>query len=118
MEDQQAEEERDHGESDGIEQGGGRPMAGAEIDGAETFNDGGHRVSLHPGAIFFGDAGEAIDDGGAIHEQLDAKADEELKVAILGSEGGDDDATAEAEQSHDDEQHGRQPQNAEPVGLN
>lgn len=61
-------------------------IAGTQKAGTEGLNDGGDRIDGGNPAPFFGDAGDGVDDGGAVHPERYAKGDQVLKVAVLGGQ--------------------------------
>ena len=79
-------EEEEHGGGGG---GNSEALPGdraAEVDGAEGFDDGGHRVEVQPESVFFRDHAHGVDDGCGIHGELDAEGDEEGEIAVFCGE--------------------------------
>ena len=68
----------------------------AEEDGAEALDDRCHGVEVQEEGVFFRNNAGWVDDGRGIHGELDAKGDEECKIAVFCSERGDNDAAPES----------------------
>ena len=56
----------------------------------ESFKDGSEGVESDDVAVFLRCCREGIDDWSGIHEELDAKLNQELHVTVFGGHGGDD----------------------------
>jgi len=106
VEDDGADDDDDNHEDERIEQVHGVEGTSAQEGVAEGFDDGGHGVGLDNGLEAGGDGGDRVDDGGGVHEELDAELHQEAQVAVFGGEGGNDDAKSEAEAGHHEDEHG------------
>lgn len=69
IEDDDAKHEHNQHKSKAIGQARPGSVAGTEEALAEGFDDGGDGVEVRNPAPLFGDAGDGVDDGGAIHPQ-------------------------------------------------
>ena len=85
----------------------------------ESLDDGGHGVEEHNGVEIHSchylafHLGEGIDDRRGVHPQLHDEGEEDLQVAVLGGPGGDEDAKAQGQAGHHEQQHGEE----EGVGI-
>lgn len=91
-EDDDAEEEGDEREEGAVEEAAPREGAAGEAGVFEGLEDGGQGVEGDDITILLWCSAQGVDDRGGIHEELDAKLDEKLEIAVLGGEGGDDQA--------------------------
>jgi len=68
----------------------------SEVDGTESFDDWGHGVEVQEEGVFFRNQAGWIDDRRGIHGELNAKGNEECKIAVFCGERGDNDAAPES----------------------
>jgi len=94
-------------EASGVAQARPGGVAGAEEACPECLDDRGDGVDVHHPAPALGDAGDRDDDGGGVHPQGDTEGDQVAQVTVLGCEGGDDDAEAQAQAGHQEDQQGQ-----------
>ena len=88
--------------------------AGVEESVLEGLDDGGDGIQAHQ--LMNGDAHEehalglreGIDDRRGVHPQLHDEGEEDLQVAVLGGPGGDEDAKAQGQAGHHEQQHGEE----------
>lgn len=107
VKDQNADQEDDKHKAGAVGEAAPGGIAGTQEAGTEGLDDGGDGVDIGDPAPFFGDAGDGVDDGGAVHPEADTEGDQVLEVAVLGGHGGDDDAEAKAEAGHEEDQEGK-----------
>ena len=91
--------ENDDGEGEGDKHEDGAVEETTPVEGTTTetaifegLEDGSEGVELENGFIFLWGCAQRVDDRSGIHEELDAKSDEELQVTVLGGQGGDDES--------------------------
>ena len=95
VEDDDAEEEKDAHEGEGVGEGCPGEVALTEGGVFEGLDDGGHGVGKDEGAEgAFGNHAEGIDDGGAVHPELNHEGEKDAEITILGGHGGYQDAKA------------------------
>lgn len=112
VEDDDAKEEKDAHEGEGV--GEGCPGEEALAEGAEFegLDDGGHGVGKDEGAEgAFGNHAEGVDDGGAVHPELNDEGEKDAEVTVFGGHGGYQDAKAQAEACKHDNEDGEQNHN-------
>ena len=96
VEDDDAEEEEDGHEGEGIAKGEPGEIAFTKGSVFEGLDDGGHRVQHDQCATFLvGHHAQWINDRRGIHPQLDDEAKEDGEVTVFGGHRGDEDAEAE-----------------------
>ena len=116
VEDDDAEEEQDAHEGEGVGEGCPGEVALTEGGVFEGLDNGGHGVGKDEGAEgAFGNHAEGIDDGGAVHPELDDEGEEDAEVTVFGGHGGYQDAKAQAESGKHDNKDGEQQDG--PVGT-
>ena len=110
-EQEDADEEDQGGEAGTERQVLGTEGAGAQKAVTEGLDDRGHGIEQdEPEETAALELGQGINDRGGVHGELDGKADQEAQVTVLGGQGGDDDAAAQAEPGHDQDQERGQEQ--------
>ena len=88
VEDDDAEEEEEAHEGEGVGEGGPGEVALAEGGELEGLDDGGHGVGHDEGAEgALRDHTQGIDDGGAVHPELDDEGEQDAEVAVFGGHG-------------------------------
>ncbi len=94
-------------EGGGVAQACPGGVAGAEEARPEGLDDRGDGVDVHHPAPALRDAGDGDDDGCGVHPQGNAEGDQVAQVAVFGGERGDDDAEAQTQPSHQEDQQGQ-----------
>jgi hypothetical protein len=82
--------------------------AGAQKSKPKGFHDGRDRVDDHQPAVLGRDGGDRVNDRGGIHPQLHAEGHQKAQVTVLGGQRRDDDAKAQSQPSHQEQEHGQQ----------
>lgn len=92
VEDDDGEEEGDAHEDGAVEKAA--PVEGSTAHAAvlEGLEDGGEGVEGDDVLVFAGGCAQWIDNGGGVHEELDAEANELAQVTVLGGHRRDDHA--------------------------
>ena len=88
----------EYGEAGGVAESGPAEFAHAEHAELERFHDAGERICLHEhleARIL--DGAERVNHRGRVHPELHDKAQQECKVAVLGSEAAEQHAESEGE---------------------
>lgn len=100
VEDDGADEKDHEHESGAVGQAQPGGVAGAQKSCPEGFNDRCDGVYIRHPAPILRNAGHRVDDWRGIHPQANSKAYQVLQIAIFCGHGGDDDAKAQPEPSH------------------
>jgi len=109
VEDEDGEEEGDQEEDGAVEETGGIEGADTQATVFEALENGGKRVDVQQETVLWGGEAQGVDDGGGVHQQLDAETYEEREVTVLGGPGGDDETPGHGvKTNHDDEHRGQQ----------
>ena len=116
VEDHRADEDDRQHEAETVEQAAQVHAARAEEGVAEGLHDGRHRVGEDDPLPARRDGRDRVDDRRGVHQQRHAKSDEEAQVAVLGRQRGDDDAEAQSQPGHDEDEQRRErgPQPVDP----
>ena len=72
----------------------------AEEHASEQLDDDCHRVAEVERLPLRRDHVDRVDDGRRVHPEVDAEADQVVQIAVFGRQRRDDDAAAEAEKRH------------------
>ncbi len=104
VEEQYADEENDDHGYEAVTQHGPTEASPADEGMPESFYDGRDGVYVGNPAPILGNGWDGVNDWRGVHPQLDAKGDQEAQVAIFCGQGGDDDAKAESQAGHQQDQ--------------